>query len=110
MFLSAMFFCAKIYRPWIYHLELFDFYIADTYTNLLGVPACFFIFSLFYKSINIKKTLLSIVSVYIIGEIIGWLIGDVFDYKDIIATFVGCGLSFLIYKFSIYVFSEKPNK
>ena len=103
-FLLIMIFCAKIYRPWIYQTGLFDFYIADTYTNLFSVPTLFFIGISFQKSIKIFVVLSSIVSVYILGEIISWLQSNIFDYKDIIATFVGCGLTLLIYKlFSTYI-------
>ena len=103
-FLLIMIFCAKIYRPWIYRTGLFDFYIADTYTNLFSIPTLFFLGIFFQKSTKVFVALSSYASVYILGEIISWLLGDIFDYKDIIATFVGCGLALLIYKlFSTYI-------
>ena len=102
IFLFVMFFCAKIYRPWIYQTGLFDFYIADTYTNLFGVPTIFFLGISFLKSIKVFSALLAISSVYVLGEIFSWLLTNTFDYKDVIATFAGCGLTLIIYKFHGY--------
>ena len=80
------------YRPWVYTNHLFDFYLADTYTNLFGECVVFFILvSLFspnemYKPIK----LLFYSSCGLIVE------GGLCDYKDIIATFVGALLSYAI--------------
>jgi hypothetical protein len=102
-FLLIMIFCAQIYRPWIYHNGLFDFHLADTYTNLFGVPTCFFLFASFHKILNLYSVLSGIAMCYTIGEIVNWGLGGIFDYRDIIATFVGCGLTYFIYE----IFREK---
>jgi len=97
VFLMIMLFCSKIYRPWIYQTGLFDFYIADTYTNLFGVPTIFFLGISFFKTTKVSIALLGITAVYIFGEIFSWLQNGSFDYMDVIATFLGCGLALVLY-------------
>lgn len=99
-FIIIMLLFRTYYRPWIYANHLFDFYLADTYTNLFGECVVFFILvSLFspnemYKPI---KLLLYSSCGLIIYELLGLIVvGGLCDYKDIIATFVGALLSYVI--------------
>ena len=83
------------YRPWVYTNHLFDFYLADTYTNLFGECVVFFILvSLFSPNEMYKPIKLLLYSSC--GLMIYELLGLTFDYKDIIATFVGALLSYAI--------------
>ncbi len=100
LFIIIMLLFRTYYRPWIYTNHLFDFYLADTYTNLFGECVVFFILvSLFspnemYKPI---KLLLYSSCGLIIYELLGLIVeGGLCDYKDIIATFVGALLSYVI--------------
>ena len=43
LFIIIMLLFRTYYRPWVYTNHLFDFYLADTYTNLFGECVVFFI-------------------------------------------------------------------
>ena len=72
------------YRPFIYANHINDLYFADTFTNLLGVPASTFL-CLALTSKLTHKAIVYVSGVYL-GLILYECIGLTFDYKDILAT------------------------
>ena len=72
------------YRPFIYANHINDLYFADTFTNLLGVPAST------YLCLALMSKLTHKAIVYVSGVCLGLIlyecIGLTFDYKDILAT------------------------
>lgn len=100
LFIIIMLLFRAYYRPWIYANDLFDFYLADTYTNLFGECVVFFIIASLLspdKMYNPIKLLLHSSCGLIIYELLGLIIeGGLCDYKDIIATCIGGLLSYII--------------
>lgn len=74
----------NFYRPYIYANHLFDMHLADTYTNLLGVPICLFILLSLTKRLECK--IFIYVGCVCCGLILYEFVGLTFDYYDIIAT------------------------
>ena len=72
------------YRPFIYANHINDLYFADTFTNLLGVPASTCLCLALMSKLTHKAI------VYVSGVCLGLIlyecIGLTFDYKDILAT------------------------
>ena len=72
------------YRPFIYANHINDLYFADTFTNLLGVPASTCLCLALMSKLTHKAI------VYVSGVCLGLIlyecIGLTFDYKDIMAT------------------------
>ena len=72
------------YRPFIYANHINDRYFADTFTNILGVPASTCLCLALMSKLT-HKTI-----VYVSGVCLGLIlyecIGLTFDYKDILAT------------------------
>lgn len=100
LFIIIMLLFRTYYRPWVYTNHLFDFYLADTYTNLMYECVVFFILvSLFSPNEMYKPIKLLFYSScgLMIYELLGLIVeGGLCDYKDIIATFVGALLSYAI--------------
>jgi uncharacterized membrane protein len=90
----------RIYRPYIYSHNLFDFHIADTLGNSLGTIAGIFIIITFLgrnKSqylFLIKSTVIS----FIFYEIFNPLLGKPIDPWDIVATILSGGFCFFIFQ------------
>ena len=72
------------YRPFIYANHINDLYFADTFTNILGVPASTCLCLALMSKLTHKAI------VYVSGVCLGLIlyecIGLTFDYKDILAT------------------------
>ena len=72
------------YRPFIYANHINDLYFADTFTNILGVPASTCLCLALMSKLTHKAI------VYVSGVSLGLIlyecIGLTFDYKDILAT------------------------
>ena len=72
------------YRPFIYANHINDLYFADTFTNILGVPASTCLCLALMSKLTHKAI------VYVSGVCMGLIlyeyIGLTFDYKDILAT------------------------
>lgn len=100
LFIMIMLLFRSYYRPWIYTNHLFDFYLADTYTNLFGECVVFFILVSLFSPAEMYhpiKALLYSSCGLIIYELWGLIVeGGLCDYKDIIATCVGALLSYAI--------------
>lgn len=98
-FIILMIIFKLYYRPWIYSNHFFDFYLADTYTNLFGECVTFFIvlsFTINYKY-KAMKILISTSLGLILYELATGYLGGICDYKDIIATCLGGAIAFAIY-------------
>ena len=82
------------YRPFIYANHINDLYFADTFTNLLGVPAST------YLCLALMSKLTHKVIVYVsdvcLGLILYECIGLTFDYKDILATLLSGTITTII--------------
>ena len=101
----------SFYRPYIYENDLFDYYIADTIGNSLGtVTAIFMILTL---SGNEKRSDWKLILLIIIGlvfyELTNPLTNHPMDIRDIAATLIFGGLSFLVYFFILKRFSPKES-
>ena len=104
----------KCYRTYIYENSIFDYHFADTFVNIIYVPACIF---LCYCIKSSKYRLESIV----LG-VTGWLIAyelaclfeplklGVFDIYDIIAT-IGSGVvTYLLLKYTSILPKPENNE
>ena len=82
------------YRPFIYANHINDLYFADTFTNLLGVPAST------YLCLALMSKLTHKAIVYVSGVCLGLIlyecIGLTFDYKDILATLLSGTITTII--------------
>ena len=82
------------YRPFIYANHINDLYFADTFTNLLGVPASTFLCLALMSKLTHKAI------VYVSGVCLGLIlyecIGLTFDYKDILATLLSGTITTII--------------
>lgn len=86
------------YRIYIYENYIFDFHIADTIGNLLGLPAALFFLSGIRKGVTeIKKSIPIIVFALVLFEFMG-LIGlhGIFDICDIIAAIISGLITYLV--------------
>jgi hypothetical protein len=95
----------KIYRPYIYSNDIFDFWIADTIGNFTGTIAIIF-FDLAIinipqeKSKNGKWYILFITLGLIIYELVQYILPgrNTCDWRDIIATIIAGVISLGLYK------------
>lgn len=84
---------AYFYRPFIYSNSCFDFYIADTFPNLMSVPVIISFVLVFQKKNRLNRnTFFSVITGVISYEFLQ-LFTDGFDIKDIIATLLGAFVS-----------------
>ncbi len=84
------------YRPYIYQNHIYDFHIADTYSNWLAVPASTLFFWGYGKGkYKINKIILGSVIGFIIYE---FILSGTLDILDIIATLLSGSIIFIIYK------------
>ena len=108
LFIIVMIIFQKYYRPWIYSNHIFDFYLADTFTNLFGEGICFFFISSLFAPQYISKPiplLLQTSAALILYELAGLIFEKgLCDYKDIIATVIGALFAYLINRFFIKYF------
>ena len=96
----------KIYRPYIYANDIFDFWIADTIGNFTGSIAIIF-FDLALSNPYYKKGrwfILFITFGLIVYELVQYILPgrNTCDWRDIVATiiagFISFGLHEMIYK------------
>lgn len=87
------------YRPYIYENGIYHFYFADTFTNIWGVPIATCLGMALTQKLVYKEIYYSMA--VCLGLICYEVIGLTFDYKDIIATFIGALLSYAINKMVI---------
>ena len=102
----------KIYRPYIYSNDIFDFWIADTIGNLTGTIAIvFFDFTLVNPKYRQGRLFIIII---ILGLIVYELLQyfspkSISDWRDIIATLIAGFISWGIYEFTFKKYPEKIN-
>jgi len=102
----------KIYRPYIYSNDIFDFWIADTIGNLTGTIAIvFFDFTLVNPKYRQGRLFIIII---ILGLIVYELLQyfspkSISDWRDIIATLIAGFISWGIYEFIFKKYPEKIN-
>jgi hypothetical protein len=101
----------KVYRPYIYSNNIFDFWIADTIGNFTGTIAIIFfdlaiINILPEKSKDGKWYILFITIGLIIYELVQYILPgrNTCDFRDIIATIIAGLISLGLYKL---IYSEK---
>lgn len=82
------------YRPFIYANHINDLYFADTFTNLLGVPASTYLCLALMSKLTHKAIVY--VSDVCLGLILYECIGLTFDYKDILATLLSGTITTII--------------
>lgn len=106
----------KVYRPYIYSNDIFDFWIADTIGNFTGtIAVIFFDLALINlsqeKSNNGKWYILFITIGLIIYELVQYILPgrNTCDWRDIIATIFAGIISFGFYKL-IYSGKFDPGK
>jgi VanZ family protein len=90
----------KIYRPYIYSNQLFDFWIADTIGNFTGTIAIIF-FDLAGMNPEYKKGK-NFIFIIVVGLIVYELLQffsprSICDWRDMIATLIAGSLSLIIY-------------
>jgi len=98
----------KIYRPYIYRNQLFDFHFADTITSFLSVPAGSL---LFWGVFQVK--FIKCLTGSLLGFLIYEFIGLIFDWYDIVALLLSGGITYLayiIYKKDDLLFALLPTK
>ena len=90
-----------IYRPFIYSNNIFDYGIADSFSNFIAVLINVVISMIFYEKIKVplEIAIFSISLGFIIYEILQGFIFTygTFDIKDIIATLLGGIASYLLF-------------
>ncbi|GHS92227.1 hypothetical protein FACS1894203_4400 [Bacteroidia bacterium] len=94
------------YRNYIYENKMPDFHFADTFGNLLAVPAAlFFISGIRKNTTKINCSIPAVVIAFILFELMG-LIGlhGTFDVFDIAATIISGIITYLIL---YYIFHMK---
>ncbi len=92
----------KIYRPYIYSNDIFDYWIADTIGNLTGTIAIiFFDFAGFNPKHRQGRIFLIIITLgLIVYELLQYFSPrSILDWKDMIATLIGGLISWGIYEF-----------
>ena len=100
----------KIYRPYIYSHDLFDYWIADTIGNFTGTIAIVFFdlagFNPKYKQGRIF--ILIIILGLIVYEFLQYFSpGSILDWRDIVATIIAGMISRAVYEFLFKKLREK---
>ena len=100
----------KIYRPYIYSNDIFDYWIADTIGNLTGTIAIiFFEFSIVNPKHRLGRILLILITLgLIVYELFQYFSPrSILDWRDMIATLIGGLISWGIYEFLFKKLKEK---
>ncbi len=102
----------KVYRPYIYSNEIFDFWIADTIGNLTGTIAIiFFEFAGFNPKLKQGRIFLMIITFGLIAyELLQYFSPrSILDWRDMIATLIAGLISWGIYEILFIKLKEKEN-
>ncbi len=91
----------RVYRPYVYANDIFDFWIADTIGNLTGTIAIiFFDFAIVNPTQKAGRIFLAVIT----GGLIVYELAQYFsprsvvDWRDIIASLIGGAISLGIYE------------
>ena len=102
----------RVYRPYIYANDIFDFWIADTIGNLTGTMAIiFFEFAIVNPTNKVGRILLAVIPIGLIAyELVQYFSPrSVLDWKDMIATLVGGLISLGIFELLSYRYKEEST-
>jgi hypothetical protein len=91
----------KIYRPYIYSNDIFDFWIADTIGNFTGtITIIFFEFAIINPKYKLGRIILIFITLgLIIYELLQYFSPkSILDWRDIIATLIAGLISWGIYE------------
>ena len=93
---------SSYYRPFIYSNKINDFGLADIGNNIVFIPGVYFLL-LFIRNKplwGIRKDIYYMLCGLILFEILSFFIKGIgtFDFKDIMALFIGAGITYLIMK------------
>ncbi|MDE5420191.1 hypothetical protein L3049_19545 [Labilibaculum sp. DW002] len=100
----------QVYRPYIYSNGIFDYYLADTFTNIVAVPGlCFFflIINPINKRFTSKVIIVKFFCSVIVLELLNLPFENGFDYKDIIATIIGALLTYVSWDYIVECDAEE---
>lgn len=102
----------KVYRPYIYSNDIFDFWIADTMGNFTGAIAIIF-FNFAWVNPKYKQGRMFLI-IIIFGLIVYELLQyfspkSICDWRDVIATLIAGLISWGIYEFIFKKYPEKIN-
>ncbi|GAP43343.1 hypothetical protein TBC1_111496 [Lentimicrobium saccharophilum] len=101
----------KIYRPYIYSNDLFDFWIADTIGNFTGTIAIiFFDFAIVNPKYRQGRILIIFITLgLIVYELIQFILPgtNTCDWRDIAATLIAGMISWGIYELLFKKLNEK---
>ena len=100
----------KIYRPYIYSNDIFDYWIADTIGNLTGTIAIiFFDFAIVNPKHRQGRIFLIIITLgLIVYELLQYFSPrSILDWRDMIATLIAGLISWGIYEFLFKKLKEK---
>jgi len=100
----------KIYRPYIYDNDIFDYWIADTIGNLTGtITIVFFDFTIVNPTHKAGRIFLAIITLgLIVYEFAQYFSPrSVLDWKDMLATLIGGFISLGIYELLSYRYKEE---
>lgn len=76
----------KTYRPYIYSHNIFDYHIADSFSDFLAVPSTFLFCCAIISKVEIRIE--SAVTSVVTGLILYEIIGNTFDYYDMMAAVI----------------------
>ena len=100
----------RIYRPYIYSNDIFDYWIADTIGNLTGTIAIvFFDFAIVNPKHRQGRLFLIIITLgLIVYELLQYFSPrSILDWRDMIATLIAGLISWGIYEFLFKKLKEK---
>ncbi len=92
----------RIYRPYIYAHDLFDFWIADTIGNLTGtITIIFFELALINPEHRKGRMLMLLIPIGLVGYELAQYFSprSILDWRDMVATVIAGAISFGIYEF-----------
>jgi hypothetical protein len=93
-----------VYRPYIYSNGIFDYYLADTFTNIVAVPGlCFFFLIIAPKNkrFTSKAIIIKFFFSVITLELMNLPFEHGFDYKDVIATIIGALITYFSWDYIV---------
>ncbi|AZQ64076.1 hypothetical protein EI427_18125 [Flammeovirga pectinis] len=103
LFFSIAFILNNYYRPYIYTNNINDFGLADMASNLFFIPIGCVFFWMLSKTMTKKTKELDVIISFVLlslHEALSYFIPflGVFDFKDILALFIGAVIAFYIQK------------
>lgn len=103
----------KIYRPYIYSNDLFDYWLADTIGNLTGTIAIiFFELAFIYPNYGSGRKLIILITFgLMVYELLQYLSPrSILDWRDLIATLIAGLITWGIYELLSKKIKEKEIK